>query len=307
MTGVLSPPAAPGDFPDPFVLATPHGYVAYGTNAGATNVQVRTSSDLRSWSASTDVLPRVAGWAVPGWTWSPAVLARPGGHVLWYVVREPRSGRQVISVARSDEAGGPFQDRSHGPALAQLELGGSIDPSPFVDVDGRAYLLWKADANAIGQASTLWAQRLNEDGDALVDEPVVLLSHDRRWERPLIEAPTMAAAGGRYWLLYSGGWWESDSYGIGVAVADHPLGPWEKLTRRRAWVSSDATAAGPGGQEIFSETPAGGGRTLLAYHAWDPERIGYATGGERTLRIGELDLGADPPGLRPLSWRGGAG
>lgn len=294
----LSPPAVAGDFPDPFVLPTESRYVAYGTNAGDCNVQVRTSADLRSWSAGPDALPRVARWAVAGWTWSPAVLARPGGYVLWYVVREPRSGRQVISVAHGARPEGPFEDRSAGPAIAQLDLGGSIDPSPFVDTDGRAYLLWKADANALGRPSTLWAQRLDDEGDAVVDEAVVLLSHDRRWERPLIEAPSVATAGGRYWMLYSGGWWESDSYGIGVAVADRLLGPWHKLTRRRPWVASDATAAGPGGQEVFADRQAD--TTYLAYHAWDPERVGYARGGQRSLRIGELELGDDLPALRPL-------
>ena len=39
-------------------------------------------------------------------------------------------------------------DMSTAPLIYQLSLGGSIDPSPFVDADGAAYLVWKADANA---------------------------------------------------------------------------------------------------------------------------------------------------------------
>lgn len=298
--GTLSEPAAEGDFADPFVLGTPQGYVAYATNAAGCNVQVRTSTDLRTWRRGADALPVIAPWASAGFTWSPAVLERGDGHVLWYVVREPSSARQVISVARADASRGPtgpFIDRSTTPAVAQFDLGGSIDPSPFVDDDGAAYLLWKADANAINRPSTLWAQRLNDDGDAVVGAATMLLGMDRGWERPLIEAPSMVHAKGTYWLFYSGGWWESDTYGIGYATAEHPLGPWTKCTTRRAWAASHPRGAGPGGQEVFRSPE---GTLYLAYHAWAPDRVGYGAGGVRSLRLGVLDLSGLAPVLTPL-------
>ncbi|MGI8752525.1 MAG: glycoside hydrolase family 43 protein [Acidimicrobiales bacterium] len=295
MSVLLSGPSAPGDFPDPFVLTTPSGYVAYGTNAAGSNVQVRTSSDLSTWAAGADALPNLPSWAAPGFTWSPSVLARGQAYALWYVVRHAASGRQVLSVAHAPSPLGPFEDRSSGPAVAQLDLGGSIDPSPFVDEDGIPYLCWKADSNAIDRPSTLWAQPLRGDGGAVVGEPTRLLVHDRRWERPLIEAPSMVFAG-RYWLFYSGGWWESDGYGIGYATAPHPLGPWTKQSRRRPWAASSAPALGPGGAEVFS---AHDGSLYLAYHAWSEGAVGYRSDGARTLRIGELDLSGSTPALAP--------
>lgn len=296
MSVVLSNPAAPGDFPDPFLLTTSSGYVAYGTNAGGANVQVRTSSDLRTWTAAADALPVLPPWAEPGFTWSPSVLALGPSHALWYVVRHATSGRQVLSVAHATSPVGPFEDRSSVPAVAQLDLGGSIDPSPFVDEDGSLYLCWKADSNAIDRPSTLWAQALRDDGGAVVGEPTRLLVHDRRWERPLIEAPSMVFAGG-YWLFYSGGWWESDRYGIGYATAPHPLGPWTKQTRDRPWAASSPHALGPGGAEVFGGHD---GTLHLAYHAWSRRAVGYRAGGSRTLRIGELDLSGSKPALAPL-------
>lgn len=293
-----SPPVALGDFPDPYVLTTADGYVAYATNAAGSNVQVRTSPDLRRWTAAPDALPVLPSWAAAGFTWSPSVVGLGGGHVLWYVVRHPASGRQVISAAHATGPLGPFEDRSAGPALAQLELGGSIDPSPFVDDDGTPYLVWKADANAIDRPSTLWAQRLSDDGRTLIGAATEILAHDRRWERPLIEAPSMVASGGRYWLFYSGGWWESDTYGIGYATASHPLGPWTKHTRRRAWVASSRSVAGPGGAEVFRGRE---GMLYLVCHAWEPGRVGYRRGGARSLRIGVLDLSGDEPALTALS------
>ncbi|MDQ2726340.1 MAG: glycoside hydrolase family 43 protein [Actinomycetota bacterium] len=298
MSAILSGPCGRSDFPDPFVLTTSSGYVAYGTNAPGANIQVRTSADLRTWAAGADALPNLPSWAAPGFTWSPAVLARDNNeaYTLWYAVRHAASGRQVLSVAHATSPVGPFEDRSPGPAVAQLDLGGSIDPSPFVDKDGTPYLCWKADSNAIDRPATLWAQPLRGDGGAVVGEPTRLLVHDRRWERPLIEAPSMVFADG-YWLFYSGGWWESDRYGIGYATAPHPLGPWKKQSRRHPWASSSPQALGPGGAEAFRGHH---GSLYLAYHAWSDGAVGYGAGGARTLRIGELDMSESTPALTPL-------
>jgi beta-xylosidase len=278
------------------VLTAAGGYVAYATNHRGVNVQVRESPDLSTWEPRPDGLPALPAWAQPGWTWSPSVIERAGTFVLWYTVREPRSGRQAISTAVSDRPTGPFTDGSEGPALFQLDEGGSIDPSPFVDADGQAYLLWKADANALSRASSLWVQALSADGRALEGEATCLLVHDRGWERPLVEAPSLACLDGRYWLWYSGGWWASPTYGIGLAVADDVLGPYRKLSRHRPWAQSDGAGAGPGGQEVFRDAA---GQLRLAYHAWEPHRVWYQAGGRRTLRIGHLDLAAGTPTLRP--------
>jgi hypothetical protein len=286
----------PGDFPDPFVLVVGTGYAAFATNRGSVNVQVRASEDLATWEPRPDALPVLPPWAQQGWTWSPAVIEREGTFVMWYAVREPRSGRQAISTAVGADAFGPYDDRSDGPAVFQLEEGGSIDPSTFVDVDGQPYLLWKSDANALGRPSALWGQRLSADGRSLEGDPVLLLAHDRRWERPLVEAPSMVVALGRHWLIYSAGRWESAGYGMGLAVGPGPLGPFDKMARRRPWVGGDASGAGPGGQEAFVDLS---GAVRLAYHAWHPQRVGYRAGGERTLRIGYLDFSTGTPVLRP--------
>jgi hypothetical protein len=91
------------------------------------------------------------------------------------------------------------------PLVCQTELGGSINPHVFIDTDGATYLLWKADGNAIGQRSTLYAQRLVPNGLSLAGQPVPLLRSDAAWEQPLIENPALVAADGSYLLLYSGG------------------------------------------------------------------------------------------------------
>lgn len=289
-------PVHPGDFPDPFVLPVGDGYFAYGTQAGGHNVQVLSSADLVTWERLDDAVPIVHAWAAPGRTWSPAVLARDAGYVMYHVIAEPRSDRQAIALATSRTPEGPFLDRAGGPFVYQLDRGGSIDPSAFVDADGRAYLLWKSDDNALHRRSSLWGQELSDDGLTLLGRPVELLRHDRAWEEPLVEAPAMVRDGDIYHLFYSANWWESDRYCVGYATSTVPLGPFRKVTTRRPWMASGPDAAGPGGQEFFRDAT---GALRMAFHAWTPGVVGYANRGRRSLRIARVAFIDGAPTVQP--------
>jgi beta-xylosidase len=276
-----------GDFPDPCLTRVGGSYYAYATNAGAVNVQVMVSVDLTSWTGLGDALPALPSWAERGNTWAPAVVQIGDRFVLYYTVREPTRARQCISVATADAPQGPFLDERQSPLIYQLDHGGSIDPCPFSDVDGRLYLVWKSDDNAIGQPSSLWGQPLDGNGLTLLDSPVRLLDHDQAWEDPLIEGPSLVVAGGTYYLFYSANWWESAGYGIGYAMATSPLGPYTKATLVGPWMGSDGGVAGPGGED-FCLQPSG--QLLMAYHGWQPGRIGYGSGGARSLHLARVSF-----------------
>ena len=286
-----APPVDPRDFPDPVVLHAGGVYFAFATNAGATNVQVMSSTDLVRWETQPDALPSVAAWAVRGFTWAPTVLPWAGGYVLFYTAREPDAGRQAISLGYASAPGGPYVDESSAPLIYQLPLGGSIDASPFVDTDGSAYVVWKADANAINQPSSLWIQPLAADGMTLAGAPTQVLGHDAAWERPLIEAPSMIYGAGTYYLFYSANWWNTNRYSIGYATATHVLGPYTKQTTTGPWFTSDSAVAGPGGQEWFTD---GSGQLWMAYHGWQPTHVGYPRGA-RSLRLARVSLAGGPP------------
>ena len=280
-------PVDPRDFPDPFVLRAASGCYAYATNGAGANVQAMRSADLASWEALPDALPELPPWAGEGRTWAPVVLPRGDRYVLYYTVREPSSDRQCLSVATAERPEGPFIDASQQPLVFQQDRGGSIDPSPFVDGDGAAYLLWKSDDNALERPSSLWGQRLTADGLSLTGTPTELLRHDRDWERPLIEAPAMVRSRGLYYLFYSANWWESADYAIGYAVATAAMGRFEKLTTTRPWMTAGGPAAGPGGQELFTDAMGG---LRMAHHGWTPGAVGYGAGGARSLRFSHVEF-----------------
>jgi beta-xylosidase len=281
-----APPPDRRDTPDPFILADGGRYLLYSTQAGSHNVPVANSPDLRHWSPPSDALPQLPAWAAWGRTWAPGVTRLGARYLLYFAAHDRRSGRQCIGVAASASATGPFLSQAPDPLICQTHLGGSIDPHPYVDADDSAFLLWKADGNAIGQASTLFAQRLRPDGLGLTGQPVTLLSSDAAWEQPLIENPALIHSGRSYLLVYSGGWWESADYAIGYATCDTPLGPCTKATVDGPLLASGGDQAGPGGACLVTG-PAGD--QWLAYHAWTPGAIGYDHGGTRSLRFASLE------------------
>lgn len=295
-------PVFAGDFPDPFVVRDGARYVAFSTNAAGKNVRVVTSTDLASWEELPDALPVLPAWAQANasLTWAPSVLRRGGSFVLYYTARSIASGFQCIGRAVAAEAAGPYVDDSSAPFICQVEgaqaLCGSIDPSPFVDENGDAYLLWKSDENAprCARDARLWTQRLGVDGISLLGAPVELLRRSVGWETPLVEGPSMLKYEDRYYLFYSASWWESSSYGIGYAVCATAAGPCEKKTLDGPLVRSAGEVLGPGGQELFTDAS---GKTWMAYHAWSSPIVGYQNGGVRSLRIDPVVFSGGVPVL----------
>jgi beta-xylosidase len=288
-----APPVDQRDAPDPFVLADDDRYVLYSTQVGFNNVPVATSRDLRDWSAPGDALPVLPAWAAWGRTWAPGVTRIGDSYVLYFTALHQGYGRQCIGAATSAAAHGPFTPTAAEPLVCQTHLGGSIDPYPFRHPDGTPYLLWKADGNAIGQPSTLFAQGLTPDGLALVGEPAALITSGAEWERPLIENPAMVVADQTFVLLYSGGWWESDGYAVGYATCDTPLGPCTKATVTEPLLATAGDEAGPGGACVVTG-PAGD--HWLAYHAWTAGAVGYEpSGGVRSLRFASLTWSGTQP------------
>jgi len=114
------------------------------------------------------------------------------------------------------------------------------------------------------------AQRIADDGRSLIGGNRIVLCNDLDWEGHLIEGPFVTCENGRYWLFYAGNDFSTPSYGIGVAVADHPLGPYTKqgeplLKSTREWTAPGHASVAPGLE----------GKPQLFFHAFHPGTGGY--------------------------------
>jgi beta-xylosidase len=198
------------------------------------------------------------------------VLARGAGYVAYYTVRDSGSRQQCISRAVSATPAGPFVDDSDGPLVCQIADGGSIDPSPFVDADGRAFLLWKSEGRG-GAPPTIWSRELSADGLALTGTARALLVADRAFERGVIEAPSLVHEAGGYYLLYAAADWNSRSYAVAYAGCAGPAGPCIKPGDAQVLLSG-SRLAGPGGAEVFRDAA---GSVWVAFHAFSEPDVGY--------------------------------
>ena len=127
------------------------------------------------------------------------------------------------------------------------------------------------EAEPIVEAMTtpIHAQRLSETGE-LIGEDKLVLANDLDWEGHLIEGPWVTRQQGRYWIFYAGNDFGTPAYGIGVAVADHPLGPYVKqpeplLKTTRSWWAPGHASVAPGLD----------GDPQLFIHAFFPGTGGY--------------------------------
>jgi beta-xylosidase len=256
------------DFADPFVLRVGDTYYAYATENEDEHIPVLTSKGLFGTARVSEALPQLPAWSSSGAVWAPAVLPRPDGFVLYYTTRVPGPDRQCLSWAFSPDPAGPFVDQSAGPFVCYPDRG-AIDPSPYVDTDGRVYLLWKSDATG-----GIVAQELAPDGRSLVGDPRPLIPVDQGWEAGVVEAPSMVGHDGRYYLFYSGNNWATSNYAVGYAVCDTPMGPCAKPADG-PWLASTEKAEGPGGQDVFVDE---NGQPWMALHAWVRGNVGYPQG-----------------------------
>ena len=283
-------PVIDADFADPHVVRAGSRWYAFATGVvGETNIQVARSSDLVRWETLGEALPDRPPWQPleMGLTWAPEVLAVGDRWVMHYTARDDASGLQCLTTAVAEAPGGPYVDDSRAPLVCQQDQGGSIDSHPFQDVDGRRWLFWKNDGNARGVDSRIWVQELGADGRSLLGDPVDTgLRQSAPWHGALVEAPTVLRTEAGYLMLYSANNYDTADYAMGWASAEQVTGPYTDRSPE-PWVTGRGAAAGPGGQSVVT---AANGRQWLAYHAWDPGRVGYGSGGRRAMWLDRLEL-----------------
>ncbi|MGH9078226.1 MAG: glycoside hydrolase family 43 protein [Acidimicrobiales bacterium] len=294
------------DVGDPYIVPVPGGaagssvptYVLYWTTDWASNVPTAVSTDLVHWRRVADSLPVLPSWAhvvrPPRWwssptgvstmTWGPSVEPMAGGWMMYYSTEDTASGLECIGDAFSTSPTGPFVDSSTAPLVCQTALGGDIDPSVVSTGPGRYALVWKNDGNAVGAPVGIWEQSLTSDGRSTSGSAVPLIGADQAWEHGIIEGPAMLAdTKGGWWLFYSGGTWQSDTYDTGVAWCATVSGPCTKPAQEPL-LASVPTAVSPGGLDTF----VGFDGTLRASYSAFPTQPADARAAMASPRVLEI-------------------
>jgi beta-xylosidase len=156
------------------------------------------SKDLVNWkiiSYAVDRLP-FDDYDVPQHgkgVWAPAI--RYYNDKFWVYFSTPDEG---IFMANTDN---PFD--KWNPVVHVKEAKGWIDPCPFWDDDGQAYLVRGVAKSRSGLKSMLFMHKMTADGTALLDDGVRVF--DGRINHPTIEGPKMYKRNGYYYILAPAG------------------------------------------------------------------------------------------------------
>jgi GH43 family beta-xylosidase len=184
-----------------------------------------------------------------------------------------------------------------------------LTPTPFRDDDGQWCLFYARDFLELdeGRAGTALAVSRLETMTCVAREWRVVSRARFDWQRflanrPLygagydwhtLEGPCVRKHDGRYYCFYSGGRWETDSYGVDYVIADSPIGPYVDTgvaTGARVLRTAAGRVPGPGHNSIAAGPD--GKTDLMVYHAWDPAMKA------RRLCIDPLDWTTDGPRCR---------
>lgn len=306
-------PVYPGYLADPFVFKSKGLYYAIGSgsmpdrnDASARVFDILSSPDLVHWVLAGRALKPLAPEYGDTY-WAPEIMCIDGRFWMFYSVGfEDRMHHLRAAVA--DEPAGPYEDS--GVQLTNpFYCPFAIDASPFLDEDGRMYLFYARDFLNTESGSRVGTGIVVDQllsTAKLAGEPRLVVRPRNDWQRykkdriiygavydwHTAEGPCVRKRKGRYWCLYSGGYWQTETYGLDFAVADHVLGPYaagDNSRGPRLLRTVPQQVIGPGHASVIlgpdNETE------YLVYHAWDSamtarlmyiDRIEWTDDGPRT-------------------------
>jgi beta-xylosidase len=277
-----------GNCADPGVIHDGTSFIAACTGGGYPTFS---SPDLVHWTASGHIFGAKSRpkWASKNF-WAPEIHHIGSGFVAYFAAFSPKHDAMCIGAARGPSATGPWADL--GRPLVCDQGVGLIDVNEYTDAKGRHFLYYKTEGNALSpqQKTIIYGQQLGADGVSFVGHRHRLLKNTLGWEGDVVEAPFVIARGRYYFMFYSGFRYCNGTYGVGVARARSPLGPFKK--KGAPILSSNAGWSGPGHNSVVST----GGHDWIVYHAWKGAHQ-CQDGGNRQLLIDRISWSKGWPSI----------
>lgn len=248
----VPPPILEGFTADPSIRVFGDTYYVYPTsdkpNWQTTDFSVWSSKNLVDWKKERMVLDVAhdLSWA-RNEAWAPDAIERNGQYYFYFCAA------QRIGVAKANSPLGPFVD-ALGKPLIEKGSGvqtNTIDPYPFIDDDGQAYLYY-------GNGKIANVYKLKADMVTLDGPPVGIPLPQFR------EGIVVFKRGGKYYFMWSIDDARSPDYRVGWGVADSPLGPVRSPENNFIVLRKHGAAVGTAHHSVV-QVP-GTDRWYVAYH-----------------------------------------
>jgi beta-xylosidase len=219
--GTYRNPILHADYSDPDVVRVGNDfYLVASSFNSAPGLPILHSQDLVNWTILGHALPRQPPFDVfsrpqhGNGVWAPAIRYHNGEFYIFYP--DPDFG---IYLVKAKDPAGPWSE----PRLIK-EAKGWIDPCPFWDDDGKAYLVSAFARSRAGVKSILVISRMSEDGTKLLDDGVMVF--DGHEHDPTVEGPKLYKRNGFYYIFAPAGGVET---GWQLALRSKSIyGPYER-------------------------------------------------------------------------------
>ncbi|WP_409568043.1 glycoside hydrolase family 43 protein [Proteiniphilum saccharofermentans] len=221
-------PIFEGWYADPEAIVYDDQYWIFPTYSDLYEKQVFfdcfSSPDLVNWTKHENILDTAeVKWAKIA-MWAPGVIEKDGKYYFFFAANDIQNEDETggIGVAVSDRPEGPYKDLLGKPLINEIVNGAQpIDQFVYKENDSTYYMFYGG-----------W-RHCN----------VVLLNNDFTGIRPFpdgelykevtpqnyVEGPFMFKKDGKYYFMWSEGGWGGPDYKVAYAIADNPLGPFERI------------------------------------------------------------------------------
>jgi len=236
-------PVFPGWYADPEGAVFGKQFWIYPTYSAPYNEQVFldafSSPDLVTWTKHIRILDTNAvTWARRA-MWAPAIVQNNGKFFLFFAANDIQNNEQAggIGVAVAYRPEGPFKDYLGKPLVDRFHNGAQpIDQFVFRDQDGRHYLYY-------GGWRHCNVARLRNDFTGFEQFPDGAVFKEVT-PQEYVEGPFMFRRKGKYYFMWSEGGWTGPNYSVAYAIADSPLGPFQRIGKILQQDPAVATGAG---------------------------------------------------------------
>ena len=252
---------------DPFVYQYDGIYYLTGTTNDS-GFDYYTSKDLITWENKGALYRKSANHIGTSAFWAPEVRYYKGKFYMTYCCYVPGKDMLQTCLAVSENPDGPFTDLY----TPWFDLGYSvIDADIFVDDDGTPYVYYSKNGMPNGVATgELYTAKLKEDLSGFDGEPVFVSGASQEWEKVrwdvnrCNEGPFVFKKNDTYYMTYSANDTGEGFYGVGVSLAQHPLGPWRKCADNPLMTTDLSNNISSPGHNSIIEAPDG--NLYIVYH-----------------------------------------
>ncbi|GMK45391.1 hypothetical protein PghCCS26_25190 [Paenibacillus glycanilyticus] len=246
-------PVFPGWYADPEARIFEGRYWIYPTYSALYEEQLYLdafhSDDLVNWTKVERVLDeKDFQWAHKA-VWAPSPIESNGKYYIYFSANDIQSNDELggIGVGVADRPEGPFLDAIGKPLIDRFHHGAQpIDPHVFRDEDGQVYLYY----GGWGHCNVV---RLGEDMISLLpfEDGTV---YREVTPKDYVEGPCMIKRNGQYVFMWAEGGWGGPHYRVAYALAESPLGPFERIDTILKQDPEVATGAGHHGYLQIPDT-----------------------------------------------------